>query len=452
MAVPGRTRPRCLLGGLAGALALTAQHAASAGDLAYEFTAGAGQSDNITRSAVDPIDETIAAAGLRFSFDQRGARVEADLVGNLAYNDYLDDTYDSEVLGNIVGNASWELVQEHLRWLASDNFGQVLTDPFVPATPENRENLNYFSTGPEATFALGSQTQMNAGARYSLTTYETSGFDSDGVLGQLGLERLLSKSSSLGLNVSWQDVSYDDAALNADYEEAEAFLRFSATGTRTYLRIDAGYNQINHDVDDSTDSGPLFRIDASRRVSARSRATLSAGHEFSGSGSAFASGQSGGDITLDPIGGRQTAQPFMLDHASLGWKLTRNRTEFGLSGSWNSQEYSDAPSLDQSFVTLEGSVSHDISPALNLQLDLSSTDGSFEQAGVDYRDLTAGLSLRWRMSRRLSLRFSYDFTDRESDTAGAGYDESRIWLALAYSYAEPRSALLQPEFGSDAKN
>jgi len=452
MAVPGRTRPRRLLGALAGALALIAQDATMAGDLAYEFSVEAGQSDNITRQAVDPIDETIAALGLRFSFDQRGSRVESDLVGNLAYNDYLDDTYDSDFLGNFVGNVSVELIPERVRWVVSDNFGQVLTDPFMPATPENRENLNYFSTGPEATFALGSQTQMNAGARYSMTSYESSDFDSEGVLAQLGLERLLSKSSSLGLNVSWQDVTYDDAIVNADYDEAEAFLRFSATGARTHLRIDAGYNEINHDLDNVSDSGPLFRIEASRRVSARSRATLDAGHEFSGSGSAFASAQGGGEITLDPIGGRQTALPFMLDHVRLAWRLNRNRTQFGLMGSWNSQEYSDAPILDQSFTNIGGSVAHDISPALNLQLELLSADGNFEQPGGDYQDFTAGLSLRWHASRRLSLSFSYNYFDRDGDEVASGYEENRFWISLAYSYSEPRTALLQPEFAGDAQN
>jgi opacity protein-like surface antigen len=452
MAVPGRTRPRRTLGALACALGLMAQDASLAGDLAYEFRVEAGQSDNITRRAVDPIDETIAAAGLRFSFDQSGARVESDLVGNLAYNDYLDDTYDSEFLGNFVGNVSVELIPERVRWVASDNFGQVLTDPFIPATPENRENLNYFSTGPEAIFEIGSQMQLNAGARYSKTSYESHDFDSDGMLAQLGLERLLSKSSSLGLNVSWQDITYDEATLNADYDEAEAFLRFNAAGARTNLRIDAGYNEIKHSVDDRSDSGPLFRIEASRRVSARSRATLSAGHEFSGSGSAFASAQSGGDITLDPVGGRQTAQPFMLDHARLDWRLNGNRTQFGLSGSWNSQEYSDAPLLDQSFTTIGGTVAHDISPALNLQLELLNTDGNFEQAGGDYQELTAGVSLRWRASRRLSLSLSYDYADRDSDQVAAGYKENRFWLAWAYSYSEPRTALLQPEFRGDAQN
>ena len=37
---------------------------------------------------------------------------------------------------------------------AADNFGQVLDDPFQPATPDNRENINYLTTGPDLTFAL----------------------------------------------------------------------------------------------------------------------------------------------------------------------------------------------------------------------------------------------------------------------------------------------------------
>ena len=451
MAVQGKTRPRSLHRAVAGVLALTSLATASAADFAYEFSAGAGQSDNITRRSTDPIDETIAAAGLRFSLDQRSSRVEADLVGNFAYNDYLDDTYDSEFLGNFAGTASFVLVEDRVRWMASDNFGQVLTDPFVPATPENSENLNYFSTGPDVVLGFGSQMELHAGARYSLSSYESHDFDSDSVLAQLGLVRLLSKSSSLGLNARWQEATYDDQALNADYDEAEAFLSFEATGARTYLNIDAGYNEISHEIDSRSDSGPLLRLDASRRVSARSRATLSAGHEFRGSGAAFAATQGGGDMTLDPVLGRQTAQPFMHDHASLGWRLRHNRTEYGLTGSWNSQEYTDAPLFDQSLISFGGSVSHDFTPQLNVHVEVMSTDADFDQPGGDYHDDTAGLSLRWRMARRLSMTFTYAYTSRDSDQLTGDYDENRLWLSFGYSFNEPRTALQQPEVGMDAQ-
>ncbi|MES1263873.1 MAG: hypothetical protein ABUL69_05920, partial [Peristeroidobacter soli] len=149
---------------------------AGAAGFGYEFTAGAGQSDNVARTEDNEQDETIASAGLRLSLDERSNRVAANLVGDFAFYDYLDDTFDSELIGSFVGNSTVTLIEDRLKWLVSDDFGQVLNDPLSPATPGNREHLNYFSTGLEGAFGAGSRNELSLGVHYSLASYEESPF------------------------------------------------------------------------------------------------------------------------------------------------------------------------------------------------------------------------------------------------------------------------------------
>ena len=99
-----RVRRDLLLRRATGALCLGAAatgHAQTSG-LAFGLSAGMGHSDNITRVPEDEIDESFATAGFQLNANQQG-RLSYSALGDLSYVDYLDDTFDSEVVGGFDG-------------------------------------------------------------------------------------------------------------------------------------------------------------------------------------------------------------------------------------------------------------------------------------------------------------------------------------------------------------
>lgn len=421
---------------------------ARAVELDYEVTAGVGHSDNIARTSTNEIEEDIVSGGLTFSLSQMSSRVEADLVGNFAYYDYLDDTYDSEVLGNFVGSGLFHFVPERFTWMIADNFGQVLTDPFEPATPENREYINYLTTGPDFMLGFGSLTRLRLGGRYTLSSYEESPFDSDASSGELELSRLLSSSSSIAFNVRAQQIEYDDIT-NANYDQNDAFLRYSARGARTVLAVDAGYSELERESS-GTQNGVLFRFEATRRVSESSTVNLALGHEFSGAGAAFATAQSGGSIGLDTALSRQVPDPFTHEYATLGWAFSRNRTGLRLSGMRSEQSYEGASELDQTLTSVTGAIDRALSTTTNLVLESTYVEAEFEEPGRSYDEITAGLTFTWRLSRVLSLHLTYDYFDRSSDSGVDDYTENRFWLSIGFGRGVPRRMTMRPTFAVDA--
>ena len=85
---------------------------ASAADFEYRASLGAGHSDNIRRVETNEEDEDIASAGLQFSFDQDTAKLRADVFGDVAYNDYRNDTFESEVVGNVRADLLYSFVPQ----------------------------------------------------------------------------------------------------------------------------------------------------------------------------------------------------------------------------------------------------------------------------------------------------------------------------------------------------
>jgi hypothetical protein len=425
---------------------------AYAATIGYEVTAGVGQSDNIRRTEDNEQSDTIANAALQFSLDQRSERVDADVIAKLAYNDYFDDSFDSELLGNFVGDANFDLVHDRLDWVLNDNYGQVLTDPFAPPTPDTRENLNYLSTGPQLKLPVGSKTIFTGGARYLLTNYQDSPLDWSGFAGNAGAARAVSSSSSVGVNLNYQTVSYDVEALNADYDQTEAFATYDAKGARTTVKLDLGYTSIDRDSTGSKENGPLMRAELIRRVGTRSLVELHAGQQFANSGTVFSAQQTSGGIGLDAVPGRQTSEPFRDRYASLAWSVTGTRTRLSLSGSWRDQKYESQQSLDHSLADFAVNVSRDLSPVIALNVSASTSKGSFETSNSDYSDFAGRLGLQWHLSRFLVTNLSVDYTDRASDVVGGDYSETRIWLTFGYRYGEPRVSMRAPEFAGDRQN
>jgi len=408
-----------------------------AAGLDYEFSAGAAQSDNVARQPDNPQSETIAIAGLQFSLEEQTRRFEAELVGDLAYNEYLDDTFESEFIGNFAGHTRVNLVEDRLAWNVSDNFGQVIPDPFFPETPENRDHVNYLSTGLQGGIPVSRQMLLGLEANYALATYEDLPFDSTTVGLDAGLTRQIAEGNSLGLHARGAQVEYDDEAFAAnDYDQVETFVRYEVSGARTQLAADGGYSTVESDATGEL-SGWLLRLNVARRLSSASMLSLDVAQEFSNSASAFASLQDGGTIDLGSAPGLQTAAPFVLQRADLRWNLTGRRTAFGLGAGLQKQEYEEQPTLDQRLTRFSADVGRDLTPNLYLRLDASYDQTEFEIPGTDYSGFYANATLSYRMTRHLVLNLTYNYQDRDSDLAAASYNENRIWLSLGYRRGAP---------------
>lgn len=419
----------------------------SAAELDYEATLGGGHNDNIRRTPTDEEAEDMAAARLRLSLAQDSRRLQADAVGDVAYVDYLGNTYDSEVVGNFAGNARFSFVPERFSWFVSDNFGQVLGDPGAPATPDNRENINYFSTGPDLAVGFGSQTQLQLGGRYSLTTYEVSPLDSETVGGQLGLVRRISSMSTASLNAATSRVTYDESALDADYDQNDAYLSYEATGLRTQVAVDAGWSEIKPDAFQSED-GLLFRLNGARQVSASSTVSIGLGHEFANSGSAFGGLQTANGVGLEATPGRQTPLAFTNEYVTLGWTFARQRTGFSLGASWFDQSYKDLSAFDQKFTTANAQLTRQMSQRTSLTLTGLYTRGEFELGTADYDEITARAAFAWQLSRTVSLSASYSYSERNSDDPAFDYKENFVWLSIGYGRGRVRSSFQAPSFGT----
>src|SRR5512138_944271 len=429
-ALPARTLAACIACAL-----LAGEHAVA--EIEYGVGAGVGYSDNILRSDRNEIEETIGIATADLTWLERTRRLDADVTVNLSYFEYLDDTVESEVFGRADGLVVVGLVPERFTWLFQDSFGQVQSDPFLPSTPETRENLNYFTTGPDITLRFGTSTFSRIYGRYSSVDYEESLLDAERLGAGLVIGRRLA-SGELALNGVAEEVTFDELP-DQDFERRHVYLSHSLQGSRTTLSTELGYTWLEMETRET--GGALANVSISRQVSSSSTVVLSLGTRFTDASEAMRSGSvqvgTGGDITA-------TADPFENRSAELSWRYARNRTTFGLGVSWHDDSYEQQSMFDRTRLAYDLNFTRGLTPTLQAGFRALYTEEEFETTTYEADELLLALDLTWRIARTVSLSLTLDHTSRSAMGDLGEFDENRAYLMVTYRPRGGSAELMRP--------
>jgi hypothetical protein len=429
----GRPRTSSAAGLTAIVLAVAGAGSAGAATVEWEGSAGLGHSDNITRALQDKQSATIGSLGMRFGLNETTRRVDADLSGDLEWLNYSGSSYSSEVTGNAAGHARVGLVEDRLFWNIEDSFGQTRRDQFSVPTPENREHINFFSTGPDLRLLLGDQTYLQLGGRYARVDYEHSPGDSQRFGGTLGLQRDLSAISQVSLNGSHQRIEPRGESFLPAYDRSSAYLRYAIAGARTSLAADVGGNRVKGGVFDS--DGALIRLELSREVGAFSQVTARLGSELTDSGDQFgqliaAASAAGLPATDASV---QDAAPYTHRYVNLGWTSTGRITTAGVSAGWFGEDYEQIAARDREGYTLGLHGAREMGARTRLTASVQYHSYKYDAPGsVDNEELIYSLALAWRAGRRLSLELAGQRSEYSSDASSSDIGEMRAWLRLRY--------------------
>lgn len=393
------------------------------------FSAAVGQSDNITRVPSDTIDEAIGVVGMVVETSGSTRRLTWELDGDLSYQDYDDDTFDSELVGSLSAGADLSLWESRFNWAAQYDFGQTRGDSFDRLTPANRRDLSYFRTGPDLFLEFIDNTFIDLQGRYSTTSFEGEQLDSDRYFGVLGLRRNFSSGTSLSLQLSTETVEYRDAPPSADFDRNAAYLRYRLEGARTKVRIDLGVTEIERTS--SSDDGELIAIDITRRISPSQNLQINIASVYSDFGNFF---RDSADTTVadqqlrtvQPI-----ADPFRNQSAFLRWIFDRFRTRIRLEVGHGEEEYDPSlQSRDREYTWAAFGFERDLTSRITLELSGSHRDESSVESNdeSEYR-----FGLNWRLTRKFAVNLSAAHFTRNSFNGLTDFDENVYFMRIDFT-------------------
>jgi len=399
-----------------------------------DMTLGAMRSDNVRRTADNEVEDTLATVGLVADVSREGTRLDYSLKSDIAWTEYLDDSYDGLPIGYLDGLLG--IGSERFRWNFQDTFDQAIVDAFRPFTPDNLQSVNYFTTGPQLNLLLTSATRLTLRADYSVVTSNSDSpqftdLDSTRYSGSLVLTRDISNTSSPYLSADAQHIDYDDPA-NADYNRQAFYLGYRGNGSRTTLNGAIGYVEIGGDSE--TSGGWAGRFELARRVSPASTISVYASRDISDATNLFRSGpdrrtpiQSSTEIA--------TADVFVTETIGAGWAFQMAHTGFSLGGSASKEEHDADPKLDRTTKGANASFSRLMTPLLSLSLAASYRREDFDTTSFENEIVEASAGLSWRVGHRVTLSLLYDRYDQNSTDDTAAFTENRAGLNIVYHFA-----------------
>jgi hypothetical protein len=406
----------------------------------------AGYTDNLLRLP-DGDSATPVALGLTGTWVESTRRLSADVEGRVYGVKYFSEDFDDEILGEFDGTLTWWLVPEQFAWVLQNVYDQVAEDPFSPISPENRQNINFLTTGPDWFIPIGERARAYLGGRYESAQYQTVDFDDERVVGIASIDRYLSRWSLLGLHFSAESVDFD-SVFQPDFDRQEAYIRYeySRAGPsesrdisedpfseeqQAELRISVGYTTLSSDAGDY--SAPLLRLRLSQSLSPRFNLRLELASQFSDAGTAFGTGRpiepgSGNGPDIIPQAG-----PYEERSARASIDYRRPRTVVSFSVGVADQQY-ETEDLDRGFSDVRLTAERRMTQRLTGLAGVTVSKNEYQTSGLDREDTDTEyqLELRRELGQRSSVAIVGLYSARSSDDPLTEFDETRGYVVFDY--------------------
>jgi hypothetical protein len=432
----------------------------------YGIDAGVGETDNVTLAPTDKISQTIATVDADFTVNQRSRLFDVNATGNFSDLNYLQHAYGNEFLGRLDGVADAAIVPGHLVWVFRDDFGQAALDQYTPVTPNNIEDVNYLSTGPDLKLRFGGINFVDISARYARAQYQTSPFNSNRLLASIAVGRDVSAGGSISLNANTERVMFDNTALNSDFERSSGFGRYEIHGARTDLVGELGGTVVSQSgastevlptylpqgtngapliVSSQTGgpgslSGPLAKLELDRKISPSAKLIFTAGRDLTDASSSF-SNQTTGVTSINSVSpAASTSDNYRMTYATAGWQYKLNRTTLAVTARWEKDIYPALSTLDVTDYGAGFNVERKLTRHFTAQLLGNWYKSDYPHAALpsqvigstDYANSILGASLTWRHGRALEVRFRCDHDSYTVSNGNTGYHETRAFLTVGY--------------------
>jgi hypothetical protein len=397
-----------------------------------EVRVGAERTDNVARTEADQIEETVGVLGLSMDFASESPRIESSVVSDLEYRNYLDDTFDDEVVGSLFADLSLHVAPRTFSWITEYRFGNIQADPFRPDTAENREAVHSISTGPDLTLRFGSVSAVELSGRYHANRFEESEIDSDVISGRLSFIRGLSPHRSLSLNLTGDSVDYDNAILDSDFKRYAAYLGFESEMSRGSLLVNLGATELE-DSAGETHRSTLIDFDLIRELSSSTTFVLAYDQSISDAASSLTQMQAPGGNFGSSQQTPGVSDPFETRRFAVELEFQRGSNSFFVAGYATDNEYFTLSGLDREQIDFRAGFTRTLGSAWRVNLDGGVQNTKFAEVNRKDRDLRVRGGLSRRLSRSLSVNLDVTRFERDSDVAGFDYDETVIGLTFSYT-------------------
>ncbi|SEJ03072.1 surface lipoprotein assembly modifier [Frateuria terrea] len=413
---------------------------AVAGQLDYMLYGGIEHSDNIALTTTDPISQNVLIPGASFAYLQQGQDLQANIVGNLAYRDYLGSRYTDQTQLQLASQANWTILPARLDLAVQDYAGVQPIDRLASTSPDNQQQTNVFTFGPTLHFRMGESTRGQAQLRY-INSYaqKTKGFNSHRTQGSLGIIEDINPTDQLSANFEAQRVYLAQDAATPDYDRDELFGRYVSKLSHLNLDLALGWARLDfRRAGTPTASSPLARLALDYHATERTTLSLSAAREYSDAAQDLMLLQptgilEGAGTGIDVGNTTVDSQVYMERRLRLTYAFRSERFDVSVAPLYRKLGYVNDPSQDQTTRGATIDLDYRLRPTLTLSVVAAGERLDYDRLARRDTTLNYGLDLVGRRTPHWGWRASLLRQRRHSDQPGQSYHENQIYFGVIYN-------------------
>lgn len=386
-------------------------------------------SDNILLTQANTKkSENIYHALMSMSYKKESSKLSTSFTLDADRRSYQNNTFPDETVVSSLLGLTANLSKKRLYWDLVNRYARVQTNAASLDLPTNRENTNYFSTGPRFVFFQNDKNSLNADIKYEKFYTETSDGDYSGYLVDTSYIRNISRTFSLGIAAKYNDRKFDNIVLNTNYTKADLILSLIKKMKISDFEIDVGRTRINQQLYNNKNEQGIFRAFYNYKLGAKTDLKLSYRRELNDFSGLFSSATTGGTILSNV-----SSSIFLLEEGSLS--IFRRFGSSGLTFSYTnfSNDYS-VDSLDLKNISSSLTFSNKISPSISL--NLNGTYIASKYPGISRNDTRRIYStgIVKTFLDKYDIAFDIHYINNRSTDSNFIYDERRISLGGHYYF------------------
>ena len=399
-------------------------------DIEYGVGAGLEYSSNIARSQTDGQDDVVGIGNVALSVNKEEGRLRVNSNASLSYQNFKNDTFSDQTLFDLKLDSEGRIVKDRFSWILSDYFTQRPTRSIDPQTPDNQEDTNIFTTGPDLFFVANSRNRFSLGSRYMQFYYQDQEIDNRRYQLLGSWEFIASQTLGFGLSGTAAHVDYDNNDI-PDFDIQNAFVRINYLRGRSTIKLDLGTTWIQRDEVENQ-QGFLGNLDWLYEMNSRSSLQFTAFSRLADSGSNSLTASSTPDFGGNVSGQQSSADTLTTTQAAVTY---RHRTGSGYAGRLSlyvtDYNYDNTPQDRREFRS-SADVTRSLADRFSATLfgDYLYTDET--STGRKDKTYTLGLRLSYKLGRKLSANLDLQREDRNSNRSENEFDENRVLFSIIY--------------------
>lgn len=400
-------------------------------DLNYDVGLFAAKYTNINLELEPEKDEYAYGATAEISAYENTRDLYLLLESDIEYINYKYNIAEDRITGSLLTNIIWRIKPENFEWHIDNTYTQTLIDTLSSDSPDNRQNVNVFSTGPTYIARIDSLNNLHFDMRAEDYRYEQDD-DNRRALLAARYYHLFNPSLTVSINSELESTTYTTNS-NNDFKRHDSFMRMDYSRGENALDIEYGYTNIISDYT-SDISEPRYLVTFTNLRTQSSTITMMYEYIASDAGRSIVINESSTSID-EALNNTLSSEIFIEKSLRLQSLNSTTNGYLNFEANTNHIEYDSQSQLNRKSYSSVISGQWNISALNQIEYVIRYINTDFYDSTLDRidEDYLYNLNYIYGVSRNVNLNLEFNTRERQSTIDDNSYDDFRVILSLNYT-------------------